>query len=320
MDNEAATKHCKELLKGYLKKYYGYEDMLMDQMSHMGEKEITKFILIQGHLERFAKEHNVTPRSRTTPAPLKKDKIVTNQYEITYVIQCSKKRSGGAAAAEIIDKVYATLHPIIIIITSFDCNFGLVPISTTSRKPTLCSIKDVEDINVAVKDTYTGLVVRKKYEDTLSFNFKITTEVDMVHFLNKPYDYNVSTGKTLAKYFKEKKIHLEIIWKELPKQTKIALIGNSTANDDREKCLKELCKWLTLGKIQANPNQLSIEWETRASSSGTRARIAVLRVHPSIADKVKEALQDFEDPITYTYLVDFAYTCFFNPSRLFTSR
>ncbi|KAL7506238.1 hypothetical protein ACHAXN_003506 [Cyclotella atomus] len=173
---QATHSYCKTLLTPYMQKHYSRSTEMLQQMDNLETNQLARLILFPGELERWAKEHGATPMSSRKQSQRQIDALRNNDTEISYVIQFSKKHAKDLKALDALVLLYSNvLHPIA---DNFHCQFGLEFVHLPNNRETIWDPDDFPE--EGLDDAYIVNTTNEKYDDTLSFQFRIITRVDMI--------------------------------------------------------------------------------------------------------------------------------------------
>jgi hypothetical protein len=136
--------------------------------------------------------------------------------------------------------------------------------------------------------------MNEKYDDTLSFQFRVITRVDMVNMLSRVKDFNVHSvtpSKNLATYLKEQKIYLTIIWKSPPEFEEVASMVGPTPHTKARTVYEEIDTWLRrVHDIVLNPGSFKARIRELPKKGGGDQEMLVILSDPSVHENLTNLL------------------------------
>jgi hypothetical protein len=251
-------------------------------MDNLETNQLARLILVPGELERWAKDHGATPMSSRKQSQRQIDALRNNDTEISYVIQFSKKHAKDLKALDALVLLYLNvLHPIA---NSFHCQFGLEFVHLPNNGETIWDPDDIPE--EGLDDAYIVNTMNEKYDDTLSFQFRVITRVDMVNMLSRVKDFNVhrvTPSKNLATYLKEQKIYLTLIWKSPPEFEEVASMVGPTPHTKARTVYEEIDTWLKrIHDIVLNPGSFKARIRELPKKEGGDQEMLVILSDPSV--------------------------------------
>jgi hypothetical protein len=163
-----------------MEKHYTKSTEMLQQMDNLETNELARLILVPGQLERWAKERGATPMSAKKQSQCEIDALRKNDTEVSYVIQFSKKHAKDLKATDLLAQLFTNvLHPIA---NSFHCQCGLEYVHLSNSGETNWDPDEIPE--GGLDEAYNVNTTREKHDETLSFQFRVTTRVDMVNMLS----------------------------------------------------------------------------------------------------------------------------------------
>jgi hypothetical protein len=115
-------------------------------------------------------------------------------------------------------------------------------------------------------------------KDATTFNFRVTTNIDLLQLLSKTFDFNVSEGKTVQRFLKEQQAILSVISKSPAKYVEIVSIANTTELIPREAVKQEICEILAQETdLTITPSQFHLKWTNLCNEDGEDIPTIVLK-------------------------------------------
>ena len=259
-------------LKTYLEKiirpyiiahYLDNAETLIGHMCKLNSVGMADLIRSKGKLVAFAKGKKIEPVKRiqiSSPFKMAGNHPLKSNQRRTFTISATRTQTSSSASNSMLE-VAEKLFPVVkgmgghsICITPFN------PLSTAKS---LSTIEEVTENVDGLAGIYVMNTLKESWNSKLSWEFKVTTSLDMVYLLNKSNSACSSECEALKHYLGQKHIQLSIIDVETSNFVRVAMVVNTTKMDNTGKCKEELCQRLMEQRsFTLDPKWLSLDWET----------------------------------------------------------